>query len=103
MILILLFPIVFAKPETTGWGGAMSFMDHGLPAEVAGGTLSSASVVWNYKRGNQELQFHCDIGHELTVVSDGNEIASFSVGDPAKVTTSRRTVENVIRKYLKEG
>src|SRR4029450_2946819 len=36
-------------------GGAMAFMDHGLPEEIAGGTLGSAVVAWKFTRGDEEL------------------------------------------------
>jgi hypothetical protein len=40
----------------------MAFMDHGLPEEIAGGTLGSAVVTWKFTRGDEELQFEWDIG-----------------------------------------
>jgi hypothetical protein len=82
-------------------GGAMAFLDHGLPEDIAGGTLSSAVVAWKFKRGDEELDFEWDIGHELVVLREGAVIASRQVGDPAKATTSRRTVENEIRDFLR--
>jgi hypothetical protein len=78
----------------------MAFMDHGLPEEIAGGTLGSAVVVWKFKRADEELDFEWDIGHKLVVRRENAVIAIRHVGDPAKATTSRRTVENEIRKFV---
>jgi len=78
----------------------MAFMDHGLPEEIAGGTLGSAVVAWKFTRGDEELDFEWDIGHTLVVLQDGAVIATRHVGNPAKATTSRRTVENEIRKFV---
>lgn len=75
---------------------------HALPAEVAGGTLGSASVVWDYTREGRRLQFRWNLGHEVTVVLKGRTIDSFRVGDLTKVTTSRRSIENEITKYLED-
>jgi hypothetical protein len=80
----------------------MAFMDHGLPEEIAGGTLGSAVVAWKFTRGDEELDFEWDIGHRLVVVRDGAVIAARQVGNPAKATTSRRTVENEIRKFVRD-
>jgi hypothetical protein len=80
----------------------MAFMDHGLPEEIAGGTLGSAVVAWKFTRGDGELDFEWDIGHKLVVVREGAVVATRQVGDPAKATTSRRTVENEIRKFVRD-
>jgi hypothetical protein len=81
----------------------MAFMDHGLPETIAGGTLSAAVVAWKFQRGTEELDFEWDIGHRLVVLRKGVVVAVRDVGDAAKATTSRRTVENEIRRYLKDG
>jgi hypothetical protein len=80
----------------------MAFMDHGLPEEIAGGTLSAAVVTWTFRRGNEELTFEWDLGHRLTVLRGGEVLAVRELGDPAKATTSRRTVENEIRKFVRD-
>jgi hypothetical protein len=82
----------------------MAFMDHGLPAEVADGILSEARVAWTFRphEGKDTIQFTWDIGHVVTARSDGRTVAEWQVGDPEKATTSRRTVENSIRKFLEE-
>lgn len=80
----------------------MAFMDHGLPARVAGGILSEAHVTWTFlpDDGDRSIDFMWDIGHKVTARSDGQAVAEWLVGDPRKATTSRRTVENSIRKFL---
>jgi hypothetical protein len=80
----------------------MAFMDHGLPEEIAGGTLSAAAVTWTFSRGTEELTFEWDLGHRLTVLNGGGVVAVREVGDPAKATTSRRTVENEIRRFIRD-
>ena len=80
----------------------MTFMDHGLPARVAGGILSEAHVAWTFAPDDGDgIEFMWDIGHRVTATrSDGRLLAEWLVGDPEKATTSRRTVENSIRKFL---
>lgn len=79
----------------------MAFMDHGLPAHVAGGTLSEAHVTWSFVPDDGEpIEFMWDIGHTVTATSSGRLLAEWHVGNPEKATTSRRTVENSIRKFL---
>jgi hypothetical protein len=80
----------------------MAYMDHGLPARVAEGVLSEAHVAWTYvPDGGEDIEFAWDIGHRVTATgSDGRLLAEWLVGDPEKATTSRRTVENSIRKFL---
>jgi plastocyanin len=80
----------------------MAFMDHGLPARVAGGTLSEAHVTWTFAPDvGDEIEFVWDIGHTVTATgSDDRLLDEWIVGDPEKATTSRRTVENSIREYL---
>jgi len=82
----------------------MAFMDHGLPAQVAGGILSGAHVTWSFVPDDGDpIEFMWDIGHKVTATrSDGLPLAEWLVGDPEKATTSRRTVENSIRKFLEE-
>jgi hypothetical protein len=82
----------------------MAFMDHGLPAEVADGILSAARVAWTFRShdGEDTIEFTWDIGHAVTARSNGRTVAEWRVGDPAKATTSRRTVENSIRRFLEE-
>jgi hypothetical protein len=81
----------------------MAFLDHGLPARVAGGTLSEAHVVWKFVPDDgDDIDFMWDLGHRVTANSDGRLVAEWLVGDPRKATTSRRTVENSIRKFLDE-
>jgi hypothetical protein len=85
----------------------MAFMDHGLPARIAGGVLSEAHVSWTFVPDGGDVQdgleFTWDIGHKVTVAtSDGRLLDEWLVGDPEKATTSRRTVENSIRKFLYE-
>jgi hypothetical protein len=49
------------------------------------------------------VEFTWDIGHKVVVMtSDGRLLDEWLVGDPEKATTSRRTVENSIRKFLNE-
>jgi hypothetical protein len=83
----------------------MAFMDHGLPARIAGGLLSEAHVSWTFLPddgdGKDGLEFTWDIGHKVTVMTtDGRVLDEWLVGDPEKATTSRRTVENSIRNFL---
>ena len=80
----------------------MAFMDHGLPARVAGGILSEAHVAWTFVPDDgEDIGFTWDIGHKVTATrSDGRLLAEWLVGDPEKATASRRTVENSIRKFL---
>jgi hypothetical protein len=83
----------------------MAFMDHGLPANIAGGVLSEAHVTWTFlpDDGDEQdgIEFTWDIGHKVTVTtSDGRLLDEWQVGDPQKATTSRRTVENSIKKFL---
>jgi len=80
----------------------MAFMDHGLPAHVAGGILSEARVTWFFVPDEGDrIEFMWDIGHKVTATrSDGRLLAEWLVGDPEKATASRRTVENSIRKFL---
>ena len=82
----------------------MAFMDHGLPARVAGGTLSEAHVMWTFVPDDgDDIEFIWDIGHKVTAMrSDGRLLDEWIVGDPEKTTTSRRTVENSIRQFLAE-
>jgi hypothetical protein len=85
----------------------MGFMDHGLPAKLAGGELSEAHVTWTFIPDDGDVQdsleFTWDIGHMVTVMtSHGRLLDEWQVGDPEKATTSRRTVENSIRKFLDE-
>jgi hypothetical protein len=85
----------------------MAFMDHGLPASVAGGVLSEAHVTWTFLPDDggarDGIEFTWDLGHKVTVTtSDGRLLDEWQVGDPEKATTSRRTVENSIRKFLDE-
>jgi hypothetical protein len=84
----------------------MAFMDHGLPARVAGGILSEAHVTWTFRSdddGRDDIEFTWDIGHKVTAAeSEGRLLDEWLVGDPEKATTSRRTVENSIRKFLNE-
>jgi hypothetical protein len=85
----------------------MAFMDHGLPARLAGGILSEAHVTWTFLPDDGSyhdgIEFTWDIGHKVTVMaSDGRLLDEWLVGDPEKATTSRRTVENSIRKFLNE-
>jgi hypothetical protein len=85
----------------------MAFMDHGLPARLAGGVLSEAHVTWTFLPDDGDsrdgLELTWDIGHKVTVMtSDGRLLDEWLVGDPEKATTSRRTVENSIRKFLDE-
>jgi hypothetical protein len=82
----------------------MAYMDHGLPARLAGGTLSEAHVTWTFVPDDGDaIEFAWDIGHRVTATaSDGRLLDEWSVGNPEKATTSRRTVENSIRKYLAE-
>ena len=82
----------------------MAFMDHGLPARVAGGILSEARVTWTFVRDDgDEIDFTWDIGHKVMARrSDGQVLDEWLVGDPEKATTSRRTVKNSIRKFLDE-
>jgi hypothetical protein len=44
--------------------------------------------------------FEWDLAHAVTVYRDGARLDSFSVGDPAKSTTSSRLVQRVCREYL---
>lgn len=75
--------------------------DHGLPSRIGDGTLSRATVVWTYVlHGRTTLRFEWDMGHTLEVFGPDGRVDTIMVGDPAKVTTSRRTVENVIRRYI---
>jgi hypothetical protein len=82
----------------------MAFMDHGLPARVAGGTLSEAHVMWTFVPDDGvDIEFTWDIGHKVTAMrSDGRLLDEWIVGDAEKTTTSRRTVENSIRQFLAE-
>lgn len=82
----------------------MAFMDHGLPARVAGGILSEAHVTWEFlpDEGDPSIDFIWDIGHKVTAYAVGKPIAGWLVGDPQKATTSRRTVENSIKRFLVE-
>jgi hypothetical protein len=85
----------------------MAFMDHGLPARLAGGTLSEAHVSWTFRSDagdrRDDIEFTWDIGHTVRAIGpDGQLLDEWSVGDPEKATTSRRTVEHSIRKYLDE-
>ena len=82
----------------------MAFMDHGLPARVAGGTLSEAHVMWTFVQDDgDDIEFSWDIGHKVTAMrSEGRLLGEWIVGDPEKMTTSRRTVENSIRQFLAE-
>ena len=81
----------------------MAFMDHGLPARIARGTLSEARVTWTFlDDAGQRIEFSWDIGHTVTARSDGHAVVDWFVGDPEKATTSRRTVENSIRSFLEE-
>ncbi len=85
----------------------MAFMDHGLPARVAGGILSEAHVTWKFRSdegdGRDDIEFTWDLGHKVMAMkSDGRLLEVWLVGDPEKATTSRRTVENSIRKFLDE-
>lgn len=85
----------------------MAFMDHGLPARVAGGVLSEAHVTWTFLPDDIDaengIEFTWDIGHKVkAMTSDGRTLDEWLVGDPEKATTSRRTVENSIRKFLNE-
>jgi len=49
------------------------------------------------------IEFTWDIGHKVTATtSDGRLLAAWLVGDSERATTSRRTVENSIRKFLNE-
>ena len=80
-------------------------MDHGLPARVAGGILSEAHVTWTFRSdvGDRadDIEFTWDIGHTVRATRpDGQLLREWSVGDPEKATTSRRTVENSIRNFL---
>jgi len=83
----------------------MAFMDHGLPARVAGGILSEAHVTWTFRSDvgdrREDIEFTWDIGHQVKAMRpDGQLLDEWIVGDPAKATTSRRTVENSIRNFL---
>jgi hypothetical protein len=80
----------------------MTFMDHGLPARVAGGTLSEARVVWTFVPDDGDpIEFTWDIGHRVAAAVPGGELLdAWVVGNPEKATTSRRTVENSIREFL---
>jgi hypothetical protein len=80
----------------------MAFMDHGLPARIAGGTLSEARVMWTFVQDDGlRIEFTWDIGHTVTAIrSDGHVLEEWTVGDPERATTSRRTVENSIRRFL---
>jgi hypothetical protein len=85
----------------------MAFMDHGLPARAAGGVLGEAHVNWTFLPddgdGQDGIEFTWDIGHKVMVMtSDRRLLDEWLVGDPEKATTSRRTVENSIRKFLTE-
>jgi hypothetical protein len=84
----------------------MAFTDHGLPARIAGGVLSEAHVTWTFLPDGDSrdgVEFTWDIGHKVRVMtSDGRLLDEWLVGDPEKATTSRRTVENSIRKFLNE-
>jgi hypothetical protein len=79
-------------------------MDHGLPATVAEGTLSEARVMWTFVPDDGDsIDFVWDIGHRVSAHSNGRPLAEWLVGDPKKATTSRRTVENSIRRFLVEN
>jgi hypothetical protein len=83
----------------------MAFMDHGLPARVAGGILSEAHVTWKFlpDDGEDGIELTWDFGHNVTATKlDGRLLDEWLVGDPEKATTSRRTVENSIRRFLDE-
>ena len=82
----------------------MDFMDHGLPARLAGGMLSEAHVTWTFVPDDGEaIEFTWDLGHQVTATkSEGLVLDVLLVGDPNKATTSRRTVENSIRSFLDE-
>ncbi len=85
----------------------MTFMDHGLPERLAGGVLSAARVTWTFRPDDGDAQdaieFTWDIGHDVTAeTSDGQLVDEWLVGDPQKATTSRRTVEDSIRRFLNE-
>jgi len=45
------------------------------------------------------LVFEWDLAHTVTVYRDGTKLDAFSVGDPAKSTTSSRHVQRVCRDY----
>ena len=83
----------------------MAFMDHGLPATVAEGTLGEARVTWTFVPNDDgdSIDFVWDIGHKVSAHSNGRHIADWFVGDPNKATTSRRTVEDSIRRFLVES
>jgi hypothetical protein len=82
----------------------MAYLDHGLPAAIAGGILSEAHVTWDFARDDGDrIRFTWDLGHTVTArSSDGALLDEWQVGDPNKATTSRRTVENSIRAFLRE-
>jgi hypothetical protein len=81
----------------------MALMDHGLPARLAGGVLSEASVTWTFVDDDGgRVVFAWDIGHTVTAKADGEPTVEWQVGDPEKATTSRRTVERSIRRFLEE-
>ena len=82
----------------------MAYMDHGLPAAIAGGILSEAHVTWDFAPDDGDgVRFTWDLGHTVTArTSGGALIDEWQVGDPAKATTSRQTVENSIREFLHE-
>jgi hypothetical protein len=83
----------------------MAYMDHGLPAKIAGGVLSEARVIWTFVAddGDRSIEFSWDIGHTVTARSDGQPDIEWFVGDPEKASTSRRTVENSIRRFLTDS
>jgi hypothetical protein len=85
----------------------MAFMDHGLPARIADGVLSEALVRWSFRPdgGSEDdgIEFSWDIGHKVVATTPhGRLLDEWLVGDPQKATTSRRTVENSIRRFLIE-
>ena len=79
----------------------MPFMDHGLPAEVAGGTLSNAHCVWEFHKGGAVFRSESDFGHDVTIETPSRLVRLF-IGDPDKATTSRRKVEKAIISCLSE-
>jgi Tol biopolymer transport system component len=77
---------------------------HGLPCRLGNGELSRAMVVWIYDRDDgQSLRFEWDLAHDLAVISPDGSRDSFVVGDPEKATSSRWTVEKMIRRYIEES
>ena len=71
---------------------------------VAG--MNRVQLIWagdGTWRDPSTVIFEWDLAHTVTVYRDGGKIDSFSVGDPARSTTSSRHVQKVCREYLRAG